>query len=97
MRLSQKPQAEVPAYTGEGVWPTQIVRGDTYYNKLQEINQGRRVWYVQWSKLQNDVTHFVVMWIDSSGRKARKDFPALKGMYSRGWDLSQEFFYSSGK
>jgi len=94
MRLSQKPSTEVPAYTGEGQWPTQIVRGDLYYNKLQELPDSSRAWYVQWSKLENDIQLFVVMWKDRSGKVAKKEFPAAKGNYSRGWDLSQEFFYS---
>jgi len=95
MRLSEKPNLEVPAYTGEGVWPTQIVRGDAYYNKLQEENE--KAWYVKWSKLENDIELFVVMWKDSSGGTVRKEFPAAGGNYSRGWDLSQEEFYRSGK
>lgn len=91
MRLSQKTNSEVPAYTGEGVWPTQIVRGDAYYNKLQEVNG--RAWYVKWSKLQNDILEFRVMWKDRSGKTACEKFNAKGGNYSRGWDLSEACFY----
>ena len=95
MKLSEKPQGEQIPYTGEGSWPTQIVRGDLYYNKLQELPDSSRAWYVQWSKLENDIQLFVVMWKDRSGKVAKKEFPAAKGNYSRGWDQSEQFFYSS--
>ena len=94
MKLNEKPNLEVPAYTGEGNWPTQIVRGDAYYQKMNEMPDGSRAWYTCWSKLDNDVVSFVVMWLDRSGKTVKKSFDATKGMYSRGWDRSEEFYYS---